>query len=77
MINEFSKGARVQQSIDDLREQFLQQLSQIKTTHDLENFKIKFLGKKGTVQQLMQVLRGVLLLHNDLLLGSKLMISKS
>lgn len=49
----------MQQSIDDLREQFLQQLSQIKTTHDLENFKIKFLGKKGTVQQLMQELRGV------------------
>jgi phenylalanyl-tRNA synthetase alpha chain len=49
----------VQQSIEDLRQQFLQQLAQVKTTHDLEGVKVKFLGKKGPVQQLMQMLRDV------------------
>lgn len=49
----------MQQSIDSLREQFLQQLVQIKTTHDLENVKVKFLGKKGPIQHLMQLLRDV------------------
>lgn len=49
----------MQSSIEELREQFLQQLAQVKTTQELENFKVKFLGKKGPVQQLMQVLRDV------------------
>ena len=49
----------MQQSIEDLRQQFLQQLTQVKTTDDLEGIKIKFLGKKGPVQQLMQMLRDV------------------
>jgi phenylalanyl-tRNA synthetase alpha chain len=49
----------VQQSIEDLRQQFLQQLSQVKNTHDLEGVKVKFLGKKGPIQQLMQMLRDV------------------
>jgi phenylalanyl-tRNA synthetase alpha chain len=49
----------VQQSIEELREQFLQQLAQVQTTHDLENLRVKFLGKKGPIQQLMQVLRDV------------------
>ena len=49
----------MQQSIEELREQFEQQLAQVQSTQDLENVKIKFLGKKGPVQQLMQVLRDV------------------
>ena len=49
----------MQQSIEELREQFLQQLAQTQTTQDLENVKVKFLGKKGPVQQLMQMLRDV------------------
>lgn len=49
----------MQQSIDNLREQFLQQIDQVQSTKDLENLKIKFLGKKGPVQQLMQMLRDV------------------
>jgi phenylalanyl-tRNA synthetase alpha chain len=49
----------VQQSIEELRQQFLQQYHQIKTSQDLEGLKVKFLGKKGPVQQLMQMLRDV------------------
>ena len=49
----------MQQSIEELREQFQQELAQVQSTQDLENVKIKFLGKKGPVQQLMQVLRDV------------------
>lgn len=49
----------MQQAIEELREQFLQQLAQVKTTHDLESVKVKYLGKKGPVQQLMQMLRDV------------------
>jgi phenylalanyl-tRNA synthetase alpha chain len=49
----------MQQSIEELREQFLQQLAQVKTTHDLESVKVKYLGKKGPMQHLMQMLRDV------------------
>lgn len=49
----------MQQSINELREQFLSQLLLVKDTQELENFKVKFLGKKGPVQQLMQQLRDV------------------
>lgn len=49
----------MQQSIDELREQFLQQLNQVKVSQDLENVRVKFLGKKGPIQQLMQMLRDV------------------
>ncbi len=49
----------MQQSIEELREQFLQQLAQVNTSQDLESVKVKFLGKKGPLQQLMQVLRDV------------------
>lgn len=49
----------MQQSIDEIRQQFLQHLKQIQTTEDLEAIKVKFLGKKGPVQQLMQMLRDV------------------
>lgn len=49
----------MQQSIEELREQFLQQLNQAKSTQDLEHVKVRFLGKKGPIQQLMQMLRDV------------------
>lgn len=49
----------MQKSIDNLREEFQQQFNQVKSTHDLEGLKVKFLGKKGPVQNLMQVLRDV------------------
>ncbi len=49
----------MQQRIEELREQFLQQVAQVKTTDDLENVQVKYLGKKGPVQQLMQMLRDV------------------
>lgn len=49
----------MQQSISALREEFLQQLSQIQNSHDLDQLKIKFLGKKGPIQHLMQLLREV------------------
>ncbi len=49
----------MQQSIDELREQFLQELAQIQSTNELENLKIKFLGKKGPIQQLMRMLKEV------------------
>ncbi len=49
----------MQPSIEELREQFLKQLTQVQTTQDLESLKVKFLGKKGPVQQLMQMLRDV------------------
>jgi phenylalanyl-tRNA synthetase alpha chain len=49
----------VQQSIEKLRQQFESELDQVKTTHDLENLKIKYLGKKGPMQQLMLVLKDV------------------
>lgn len=49
----------MQQSIEDLRHQFQAQFNQVRTTADLENLKVKFLGKKGPVQQLMQALRDV------------------
>lgn len=49
----------MQQSIDTLRQEFLHQFTEVKTTQDLESIKVKFLGKKGPVQQLMQMLRDV------------------
>lgn len=49
----------VQQAIDDVRHQFLQELKEVHTSTDLENIKVKFLGKKGPVQQLMKVLKDV------------------
>ncbi len=50
----------MQQLIEDLREQFFQQFAQIQTTQELENFKVKFLGKRGPIQQLMLTLRDVM-----------------
>ena len=49
----------MQNSINELREAFLQDLGRIRDSHDLENLKVKYLGKKGPVQQLMQMLKEV------------------
>jgi phenylalanyl-tRNA synthetase alpha chain len=59
MYSFFPKRQTVQQSIEELREQFLQNIAQVKSSQDLENIKVKYLGKKGPVQQLMQMLRDV------------------
>lgn len=47
------------QSIDDIRNQFKQEIATVKSSSDLEQVKVKFLGKKGPVQQLMQLLKDV------------------
>lgn len=49
----------MQKSIEELRSQFLELLDQTKSTHALEQVKVKFLGKKGPLQLLMQNLREV------------------
>jgi len=49
----------MQQPIEDLQRQFLQQISLVKTGQDVENLKVKYLGKKGPIQQLMQQLRDI------------------
>ncbi len=45
--------------IDELRAQFAAELSQIDSTSQLEALKVKYLGKKGPLQQLMKELRNV------------------
>lgn len=49
----------MQKAIDNLRDEFQQQFHEVKSTQALEGLKVKFLGKKGPIQQLMQVLRDV------------------
>lgn len=49
----------MQQSIDSLREEFINQLDRVQTSEELEIIKVKYLGKKGPVQQLMQKLRDI------------------
>lgn len=49
----------LQQSISEIHRQFSQDLERIRTTHDLEQLKVKFLGKKGPIQQLMRFLKDV------------------
>ena len=45
------------QTIETLRREFLSDLNQIKTSADIESLKVKFLGKKGPIQQLMKNLK--------------------
>lgn len=47
----------MQQSINEIREQFLQDLRSVHTSADLEQVKVKFLGRKGPVQGLMKLLK--------------------
>lgn len=45
------------EQIDQLRAFFLQELRDLHSSKDLEQLKVKYLGKKGLVQQLMQELK--------------------
>lgn len=47
----------MEQTISDIRQQFLQDMGVVRTLADLEVLKIKYLGKKGLVQQLMNYLK--------------------
>jgi phenylalanyl-tRNA synthetase alpha chain len=46
-------------SVQTLRREFESEVATIKTTADIEALKVKYLGKKGPVQQLMKVLKDV------------------
>lgn len=50
---------QLQQSIDEIQQQFTQEIESLKSTTDLENIKVKFLGKKGSLQNLMKTLKDV------------------
>lgn len=50
----------MQKAIQSLRDQFQQDLSAASSTQDLEVLRIKFLGKKGCVQDLMKTLKDAL-----------------
>jgi phenylalanyl-tRNA synthetase alpha chain len=47
----------VEQKISALKTQFQTDLKEVKDTRDVEQLKVKYLGKKGPVQELMQFLR--------------------
>lgn len=49
----------MQQQINQIKELFLAEIQQIQTAADLEQLKVKFLGKKGPVQALMKDLKSV------------------
>lgn len=49
----------MQQSIEALQKEFSQDLQKIVTTADLEQLKVKYLGKKGPIQDLMKTLKDV------------------
>lgn len=49
----------MQQNIDSLLKEFLNELSQVATSHHLETIKVKYLGKKGPIQNLMKGLKDV------------------
>ncbi len=47
----------MQKQLSLIRSEFQSDLSQVQHSRDLERLKIKYLGKKGTIQELMQHLR--------------------
>ena len=47
----------MQEKIENLRQQFKAELSAVKDSKDVEQLKVRFLGKKGPVQDLMTALR--------------------
>lgn len=49
----------MRQQIETLKQQFDIELRQVKSSAELENLKVKYLGKKGPIQDLMKVLRDV------------------
>lgn len=44
-------------SIENLRTQFRKDVAEVKSTSDLESLKVKYLGRKGPVQELMKQLK--------------------
>lgn len=49
----------MQQTIDTLRKEFTDKLQQATTTADIDELKVRFLGRKGPIQDLMKNLRDV------------------
>lgn len=49
----------MKETIDSLRNAFRQDLQQAKNSQDIEQIKVKYLGKKGPIQELMQGLRTI------------------
>ncbi len=49
----------MQPQVDSLRKEFSSDMQQIQTTHSLENLKVKYLGKKGPIQNLMKNLKEI------------------
>ncbi len=49
----------MQPSINEIREQFVHEMEGVRTSADLDAIKIKFLGKKGPLQNLMKNLKDV------------------
>lgn len=47
------------QTIEVIRKQFTAELSEVESTADLEALKVKYLGKKGPMQQLMKSLKDI------------------
>lgn len=47
----------VQKNIDSLRKEFTNDLQQVSSTADVEELKVKYLGKKGPIQNLMKSLK--------------------
>ena len=58
MFNKFF-GSTMQQQIDTLKSHFDQEVSAINTLAELEALKVKYLGKKGPIQDLMKSLRDI------------------
>lgn len=52
-------GQTMQPTIQNLRQEFLKELSFVKSTTDLEALKVKYLGKKSPLQHLMRGLKDV------------------
>jgi len=49
----------MQQTIDSLRNQFLDEISQATTSQFLDDLKVQYLGRKGPIQELMKSLKDV------------------
>jgi len=47
----------LQTQLESLRQEFQGDLQSVRTTHDLENLSVKYLGRKGPVQELMKFLK--------------------
>jgi phenylalanyl-tRNA synthetase alpha chain len=54
-----NEGSSMQNEINEIQHQFSEDLNQVQSTDDLETIKVKYLGKKGSVQSLMKTLKDV------------------